>query len=211
MGGGSSGNFTMQERIVNGVPTHFGLFQGTVRNVSFLKAPGFCNAQMRTGLANRLDISEYATDMGGLRLVVKNAYQGPAYQGHKVALSAIGVKHHNGGHELEGSYKADFKLGDFSATGKCTAIYVPFSDFSSDWSDFTGECSTKDPNGYQHKCCPAGGVDKDPVCPSKQNLKVVDGITIWSEGVGGDFALELYEVSAVAQAHGREPMPVSCM
>jgi hypothetical protein len=42
-------------------------------------------------------------------------------------------------------------------------------------------------------------------------LKVVDGITIWSEGVGGDFALELYEVSAVAQAHGREPMPVSCM
>ena len=210
MGGGSSGNFTSHGK--------FGLFQGTVRNVSFLHAPGFCNAQVRTGMADRLDISDFANDMGGLRLVVRNAHKGPAYQGHKIAFSAIGVPHHNGGHELEGSYKADFKLGEFSSLGKCVEIYVPFSDFSSDWSDFTGECSTKDPNGYQHICCPEGGVDKDPVCPNKKNLKVVDGITVWSEGVAGEFALELYEVSAVPNARQagkdglvrRDPTAVSC-
>lgn len=213
MGGGSSGNFTVQE--------NFGLFQGIVRNVSFLHAPGFCNAQVRTGMGNRLDISEFATELGGLRLVVKNARDSfPAYQGHKIALSAIGVMHHNGGHELEGTYKADFKLGEFSTKGQCQEVYVPFAEFSSDWSDFSGECSTKDPNGYQHKCCPEGGVDKDPVCPSKKNLKVVDGITIWSEGVAGEFALELYELSAVPRARARqdgadafvkrEPEAVSC-
>lgn len=43
-------------------------------------------------------------------------------------------------------------------------------------------------------------MDNDPVCPSKKNLKGVDGITIWSEGVAGDFALKIYEISAVAKA-----------
>jgi hypothetical protein len=74
------------------------------------------------------------------------------------------------------------------------------SGFSSDWSDFTGDCSTKDPNGYQHKCCPSGGLDSDPVCPAKKTLAKVDGITIWSEGVGGNFALKIYEIAAVADA-----------
>ena len=123
MGGGSSGNFTVGDG--------FGLFQGTVRNVSFLHAPGFCNAQVRTGARSRLDVSEFATEQGGLRLVVKNAREEYApYEGHKIAFSALGVPHHNGGHELEGSYKADFKLSSASE-GKCAVIYVPFAEFSS--------------------------------------------------------------------------------
>ena len=39
-------------------------------------------------------------------------------------------------------------------------------DFTSDWSDYTGEC-TKDPDGYQHKCCETG---KEDVCEVAQTL-----------------------------------------
>lgn len=198
MGGGSSGNFTA----VSG----FGVFQGTVRNVSFLHAPGFCNAQVRTGEgAAELDLSEFVTEHGGVRLIVKKG--GGDYAGHKLALSAFGVPHHNGGHELEGSYKQGFAISGLGL--ECEAIYLPMSGFSSDWSDFSGNCDTKDPNGYQHKCCPSGGLNSNPVCPSKKNLATVDGITIWSEGVGGDFAMKIYEIAAVADAT-KKSEPIKC-
>ena len=36
-----------------------------------------------------------------------------------------------------------------------STIKVPLSSFSVDWSDYTGECTTKDPTGEQHVCCSA--------------------------------------------------------
>ena len=205
MGGGSSGNFTAMEG--------FGLFEGTVRNVSFLHAPGFCNAQVRTGEgASALDLSGFVTETGGVRLIVSAVgLEAAQYVGHKLALSAFGVPHHNGGHEREGSYKQKFAVGlsFWKNRPLCESVYLPMSGFSSDWSDFTGDCSTKDPNGYQHKCCPSGGLDSDPVCPAKKTLAKVDGITIWSEGVGGNFALKIYEIAAVADAT-KKGGPMKC-
>merc|ERR1712230_320434 len=65
------------------------------------------------------------------------------YKGFKVAFSAPGVPRTSiyGG----GSYKAGFMLKD---TSDWQVVSVPFSDFSYDWSGYTGRCDTKDPNGW---------------------------------------------------------------
>jgi hypothetical protein len=71
---------------------------------------------------------------------------------------------------------------------------------SSDWSDLTGECDTKDPDGYQHKCCDASsGAPWEEPCPTIKGLASIIGLSIWAEqgaeGVLGDFALALKSIS----------------
>ena len=104
----------------------------------------------------------------------------------------MGASRHHGGHELVGSYKAGFNV---SAGTGWSKVSIPMDSFSSDWSDFTGECSTKDPDGYQHKCCSTANPE---VCPTAETLKVVDGFTIWAEGVAGVFRLDIDSISAVS-------------
>merc|ERR1711974_463957 len=111
----------------------------------------------------------------------------------KIALSCIGAPRHSGGHEVEGSYKANFMLEDTSDVQK---VYIPFNHFSSDWSDYTGDCDTKDPTGYQHRCCDEKNTD---VCPDAKRLKAINKISIWAEGHEGDFYLELYKIDATQQ------------
>ena len=62
------------------------------------------------------------------------------------------------------------------------------SDFSWDWSDATGLCTTKDSGGYQHHCCSKA---EPKYCPTKAFLADVNTLQIWSEGVAGDFHLEI--------------------
>jgi len=112
---------------------------------------------------------------GGLRLYASDPKTaGDAYKGYRIALSAKGMPRHSGGHELEGSYKASFAAAPKQGLQQ---IFLPFDTFSSDWFDFTGECTTKDPNGYQHKCCAesAGHKGSPAVCPMAKTLGVVDG------------------------------------
>ena len=71
--------------------------------------------------------------------------------------------------------------------------------FSSDWSDFTGECNTKDPDGYQHKCCDASlgpwPWEEPSRCPTIKGLESIIGLSIWSEGVLGGFSFEIKSIS----------------
>ena len=180
MGGRSTGSFSVQG---NGT-TSMGVFQGTCRIVPSLKAPGFCQATTK-GFA-LINVGAYVN--GGVALTVRTTT--PTYTGFKFGMSAIGASHHHGGHEIGGSYKANFTVP--SGTGWQT-VKIPFAKMSSDWSDFTGNCFTKDPDGYQHRCCSPENKD---VCPNAKSLSLVDGFTIWSEGVAGDFLLQVESVVA---------------
>lgn len=219
MGGQSHGSFTNEGDC--------GLFAGQVKNVTFLNAPGFCNIQMFPGVLHNLDLSEYVTaDLaGGIRLKVAYAQQpgDKPFAKYRFGLSAANIPKHGGqAHELEGQYKGNFVVkptntfvkqpssmlrGQASASapqpaamgGACQIITIPFSAFSSDWSDFTGDCGGTDPDGTEHKCCSLA--DAPEVCPSADHLKEVDVVTVWAEGVEGLFGLRIYEINVTANAN----------
>ena len=63
------------------------------------------------------------------------------------------------------------------------------TDFSMDWSPYTGNCDTKDPTGKQHHCCGAGAAAQ--YCPTAGFLNTITDLEIWAEGVAGDFQIEV--------------------
>lgn len=129
------------------------------------------------------------------------------YKGFKLALTSFTAPRHHGGRELLGMYKADLGKAKSTTQGvevqqqnSWTILRLPLTAFSSDWSDLTGECDTKDPDGYQHKCCDASsGAPWEEPCPTIKGLASIIGLSIWAEqgaeGVLGDFALELKSIS----------------
>ena len=72
-------------------------------------------------------------------------------------------------------------------------VKIPFNHFSIDWSAFTGECDTVDPNGERHVCC---SKEHPEVCPTAENLKQIKFLSIWAEGVAGAFHLEIQSIGA---------------
>ena len=94
-------------------------------------------------------------------------------------------------------YKAD--LGKAKSTTQgigWTILRLPLTAFSSDWSDFTGECNTTDPDGYQHRCCDtSSGIPWEEPCPTANGLASIIGLSVWSEGVFGDFSFEIKSIS----------------
>ena len=101
---------------------------------------------------------------------------------------------HHGGREFFGMYKADLGKAQSTTQGVgWTTLRLPLTAFSSDWSDFSGGCNTKDPDGYQHKCCDASS--REEPCPTKTGLESIIGLSIWSEGVFGDFAFDIKSIS----------------
>lgn len=78
-------------------------------------------------------------------------------------------------------------------------VTIPFSEFSYDTSDYTGDCFTKDPTGTQHYCCGTGGeeeLEKTEVCPTSEYLSKITGVQVWGEGAEGDFHLEIDYIGA---------------
>merc|ERR1719436_45906 len=165
-----------------------GLFNGTCAIVSFLKAPGYAKIQ---GLAKFADMTGY----DNIALRVKSST--PDYQGFKVAFAAPGIPKTSiyGG----ASYKAGFKL-----TGvDWQLVEVPLTQFSYDWSGYTGRCDTKDPDSWfakskQHYCCSKSGLQpsKPKVCVENQFLSKINSIEVWAEGVKGEFNLEIDWIGA---------------
>jgi hypothetical protein len=156
----------------------------------------------------KMDLSEYAAN-GAIVIETRyprahHCYADPGgggsechYEGFKLALTSFNAPRHHGGRELLGMYKADLGKAKSTTQGiDWTILRLPLTAFSSDWSDLTGECDTKDPNGYQHKCCNASsGTPREEPCPTTKGLASIIGLSIWSEGVLGDFALDLKSIS----------------
>merc|ERR1712014_558839 len=170
-----------------------GTFQGTCAIVPSLKAPGFCNAQGKRSFAD-------ITNFDSFSLKVKSTT--PTYAGFKLAFSAPNVPKTSifGG----GSYKANFALKD---TQDWQIVEVPFTQFSYDWSGYTGRCDTKDPgsfgrDGQQHYCCDKSGLEpsKSEVCVQPEYLSTINDLEVWAEGVEGDFNLQIDYISATSTA-----------
>lgn len=176
MGGASTSSFQVTS-------DKTGLFQGTCAIVGFLKAPGFAKI---TGTGTFADITGYDT------IALKVRSSTPDYKGFKVAFSAPGIPKSSiyGG----ASYKADFALKG----GDWQVVEVPLTQFSYDWSAYTGRCDTQDPGsmfgkGKQHYCCDKSGIQpsKPEVCVESKFLSKINDLEVWAEGVQGDFNLEI--------------------
>ena len=72
-------------------------------------------------------------------------------------------------------------------------VRVPFSQFSWDWSGYTGACDTLDPTGTQHHCCTA---EEPQYCPTADFLSKITDVEVWAEGTEGDFHLEIFWIGA---------------
>jgi hypothetical protein len=185
MGGGSKGSWINQG--------DYGAWLGTVKNVSFLHAPGFCS--IATDSLKTTDASAYIK--GGF--VIKVRTSTPDFQGFKMKFASPNIPTHHGHHGYQsGSHAQGFRV-PASQKGEWQSVFLPFNKFSWDWSDFTGDCATKDPDGFQHRCCSAKDSD---VCPTAKHLKGLNSVMIYAEGVEGDFQMDVKEVVATDCAHG---------
>jgi hypothetical protein len=195
MGGQSHSSFKIEDSE--------GHFKGTCAIVPFLKAPGFCKVGTQRSFFSSAprfaDASRFIS--GALYLDVETAT--PEYDGFKVAFGAKNATRPTGAmHHSPPSFKAGFKVSG----AKRTTVKVPFSDFSVDWSDFTGRCDTKDPNnGYQHVCC---SPEHPEVCPTAQHLAQITSLEIWAEGAAGDFDLKVVSIGAGPLEHQQTSMIV---
>ena len=184
MGGQSHSSFAQEGGVGN--------FTGLCAIVPFLKAPGFCKIGTTHGLLSPPGFADASSFIGGsLYITAKSST--PSYKGFKVDFGAKNVTRPRPGmHHGPPSFKADFTL-PASAASDFATVKIPFSDFSVDWSDYTGECDTKDPTGEQHVCCS----DAHPeVCPQAQHLATIQSIEVWAEGVEGEFGLEIKSIAA---------------
>jgi len=163
-----------------------GVFNGTVRIVQFLKAPGFAKVTTDSGLLHEHIFRDAGAFING-SLVLDVRSSTPGYQGFK---AEFGAKNIPSSGFRSGSFKAGFTV---SGT-EWQTVKIPFSAFSYDWSDYTGRCDTKDPrNGTQHVCCSA---EHPEVCPTSDSLSAITSVAVWAEGVAGDFHIEIKSIGA---------------
>lgn len=183
MGGQSHSSFKVEDSE--------GHFQGTCAVVPFLKAPGFCKVGTQRSLfappPHFANASRFID--GALYLDVETTT--PEYAGFFVAFGAKNAKRPSGAqHHSSPSFKASFKVPGRERT----TVKVPFSNFSVDWSDYTGRCDTKDPrDGFQHHCCTAEHPD---VCPKAEHLGQITSLELWAEGVAGNFDIKVFSIGA---------------
>lgn len=159
MGGLSFSNWTSSK--ADGM----GIWEGEVKDVPSLDAPGFCNVNSERHI--------YWPDVSTYSHIVIKARSTIPYKGFKLSFAADSFNQFK-------SFKADFSM---QSTGEWEDVYIPFTDFSNDWSSYTGEPIVK--------CS-----DDSSVCPTAENLQSINQIGFWTEGVSGPFHFEVLSVSA---------------
>merc|ERR1711988_1081214 len=175
MGGRSNATFSLNQA------DGYAVFDGHAAIVPSLKAPGFCNAETTDGLGV---LSRGADLSGTSHMLLKVRHTGPGYAGYKVSFAADTLN------PQFRSFKAGFQI---KTPGQWEVVAVPFSDFSNDWSPYTGRCDTVDPTGKAHKCCNSTFPE---VCPTEKNKHDISQLGLWAEGVEGKFHLEILWIGA---------------
>lgn len=159
MGGVSNSTWTVDDT------NQEGLWVGGVEIVPSLQAPGFCNL---------MSAKQQWPDASGFTHLIVRAKSTIPYKGFKASFGADTLN-------LQFKcFKADFTM---ESTGDWEDIYIPFNEFSNDWSSYTGEPITK--------CS-----DDPSVCPTEKNLQDIEQIGLWMEGAEGDFHFELKYIRA---------------
>merc|ERR1719162_2626559 len=177
MGGQSAGTFNVDSKGA------YGVFDGEVKDVPSLKAPGFIKTAADGTFAD-------ASGAIGGDLVLSVRSTTPEFKGFKVAfvygtLSAAYACSGGGSIPLSrGCFKASFSVpaGDDFST-----VRIPLTEFSDKWSPATGK-HTKD--------CK----DDSDVCATAEGLKKIKRIEVWAEGALGKVHLELQSIEAEASS-----------
>lgn len=176
MGGQSTGTFTISENV--------GIFDGVVKDVPFLQAPGFIQARTLSTIRFP-DVSHCQS----LQLVLKSSH--PEYRGYRVSF---GTKHAPGGKFFARGFKASFILTEDDDSEQWQTVTLPFTMFTDFWDDATG-----DPI---HTC-----LENELYCPDTATLQNVKTMAVWGEGVGGKVNLQLQTISAVGCASSSNEPP----
>jgi hypothetical protein len=169
MGGRSTGTFTVDAK--SGTAT----FIGQVKDVPFLKAPGFI--QVRT---TDKTVWPDVTSCEALELELRSTSTDDEYAGYRVSF---GTTHAPGGKFYAKGYKATLPIvgADF------VKIQIPFNEFTDFWDDLTG-----DPI---HTC-----EENALYCPDLMTLKDMKTVAFWGEGIKGKVSLEIKAIRAVGCA-----------
>jgi hypothetical protein len=159
MGGKSTGTFT----IAGGV----GVFNGSVVDVPFLQAPGFIKVSSSDSVPYP-DVSSCSA----LELTVVSS---TAYAGYRVSFGTVKGP--------SGFFSYGYKAHFMAPLGSVGSVVIPFTNFSDDWDDATGNIKVS---------CAANSA----YCPDAATLKNMKTISVWGEGVAGDVHLEISEIAA---------------
>lgn len=162
MGGESTGTTTVSDDLL--------IFNGTVVDVPFLKAPGFITTQTR-------DDKTWA-DVSHCKALALEVKSNTNYSGYRVSFGE--AKAYSCKKFFAYGYKAPFDAP--TPLGTFGRVVIPFSDFSDCWDDATGDIITT--------CA-----DDERFCPTEKALSDLETISIWGEGVGGDVHLEVKSIS----------------
>jgi len=175
MGGVSTGTFEVDEE------NDIGIFNGTVKIVPSLQAPGFLSFEADGKFA---DAS--STISGGIALRLRTST--PEYTGFRMVFAANAISPSRScrwGAQIPftgGCFKSKFNVPP-SNENEFVDIEVPFNTFSDHWDGATGE--------HTKEC------SEDPkVCPTADDLGNIQRISIMAEGVAGDIHLEVLSVAA---------------
>jgi len=164
MGGESASEFSIH---ANPNEDSFLRWNGTIVDVPSLRAPGFCSIKTDHYFRSRFNDASGSTH---LKLLVKSTT--PEYRGFKVSFSSIFTVL-----PTFWSFKADFNVPP-SVSGEWQWVDIPFSNFSNNWSAYTGEPLTR--------CA-----DDPKVCPKERDLKHIKRVTLWAEGSSAPFSLDV--------------------
>jgi len=186
MGGQSKGTFSVNSA------DKCGVFDGEVKDVPSLKAPGFIKAAAGGTFA---DVS--SAFGGDLVLSVRSST--PEYKGFHVAfvygtLSPSYACSGGGSIPLSrGCFKAKFSV---AAGDDFSTVRIPFTAFSDMWSPATGE--------HTKEC-----KDDSGVCPTASGLKEIKRIEVWAEGALGKVHLEVQSIGAAPSSSVTELLEAS--
>lgn len=161
MGGLSRSNYSINRS------TGLAYWEGEVKVVPSLNAPGFCNFET-TGFQRFRDASAYSNLIIRMLSTID-------YAGWKVSFTADTLS------PQFKSFKADFNV---TADGQWHEYALPWNAFSNDWSAYTGEPVTP--------CSPA----HPEVCPTLKNLQDISAFGLWTEGAAGPFNVQIQWVRA---------------
>lgn len=167
MGGSSTSTVAVKNKA--------GVFDGEVRTVESLDAPGFVSMQTRGGSFPDLRMCK------ALKMVLKSEND---YGGLRVTFG----RHHNEGAPwyIRG-YKAH--LPDVPA-GRFTEVVMPFEDFSDKWDPATGDVQVSCQEDKAH-------------CVDDIALTDMATFSIMGEGVGGKLHLEIKSIDATGCRHSK--------
>ena len=171
MGGQSTGSFTVEGGL--------GVFEGEVKDVPFLKAPGFIAVRNTSG-GSFPDLRTCE----GLSLNIKSSNE---YTGFRVSF---GTKVVPGNFPYAMGFKTHF---DPPPAGTFGEVVLPFESFTDNWDAKTGDpiVTCQDDAEY---------------CPDDETLLNIQRIEIMAEGVLGEIQLEIQSIKAVGCADDAKEM-----